>query len=282
MRNLRWLLLLGAVVLEVGCGLPDAYFLDPPRVSGSFGISTLNAQITGTNRVGVDLDIQFLGYELYYKFYAPTDPNSTLLQDQGYGGPNNTVSDLQQHGFQRVCLGPGSASGGNPDRSPGYSSAPLINIKSIDPGNLNSGDYRIDIIMNSATPPAFPFSANAGALVSFFAYTPPLPATIPTAGMEIRRFAQAYVYIDGGQFCAPFATNHNWTAGETPPNYDYTQPGQVDVTPLSGVWLTSVSPGGDGSLYLMMYAVSYGIATDQGFQRSSPVLLGYTQIQVIN
>jgi len=279
MRKLRWLLLLGAVVLEAGCGLPDEYYLMPPRVSGQFALTSQNAQITGTNRSD-DILIQFIGYELYYKFFAPNDPSSTYLQDQNYGGPNNTVSDLQQHGFQRVCLGPGPAPGGSPDRSPGYSSAPLINIQNIDSGNLAGGGYAINIIMNDLHPPAFISSSSGAALLSYFTYAPP-PGTTPTTGMEIRRFVQEYPYIESGQFCAPFASNLNWQpTGLTPHNFDDITFGQVDIQALQPAWLSYVA--GSGTIYIMMYAVSYGLSTQLNYQRSSPVYLGYTPIQVLN
>jgi hypothetical protein len=293
MRRFRWLLLLGAVLLEVGCGLPDEYFLQPPTVSSQFALTQQNAQILGTSR-GSDLDIEFLGYELYYKFYAPTDPASTLAADQGYGGPNNTVLDLQQHGFQRVTLGPGTASG--PDTSPGYSSAPLVNVKSIDPVNYLTGgapltvSYAIDIAMNgtASTPPlnTFGFSTSAGALFSFFTYrppyTPPAAPPPPSSGNEIRRFVQAYSYIDNGQKCAPFATNANFPT-QSQHNYDDVGFAQVDVQALQPVWSTYVhGPPGDGTIYIMMYAVAYGIANNQSFQRSSPAYMGFTPIQVLN
>jgi hypothetical protein len=276
MKKLPWLLLIGAVVLEVGCGLPDAYFLVPPTVSVQFQVTQQSARILGSDR-STDLNIQFLGYELYYKFYAPNDPNSAYLADQGYGGPNNTVLDLQQHGFQRVTLGPGNTPGSSPDRSPGYSSAPLINVKSIDLASYLTGGYVIDIKMNSGDT-GFGFSASAGTLHSFFLYTP--PGGSPITGNEIRRFVQAPVYIDNGLLCAPFSSNGTFPS-QTPHNYDDGGFAQVDIQSLQTAWLPYVT-GGNGTIYVMMYAVAYGLATDQSFQRSSPAYMGYTPIQVIN
>jgi hypothetical protein len=283
MRNLRWLLLLGAVVLEVGCGLPDAYYLAPPQANTGLlqYPSTQNVQIAGTNRSS-DLDIQFLGYELYYKFYAPND--TSIVQDRSYGGPNNTVSDLQQHGFQRVSLGPGSANDGSPDRY-GTSNSPLINIQNIDPGNLANGGYTINIIIDSpALSPSvsgFGFLTYPAGHYSYFTYSPPgVPTTTPTSGSEIRRIAQEPSYIESGQYCAPFASNSNWT-GQTQLNYDDVAFAQVDISALSSVWLTQVQNPG-GFLDIQMYAVSYGLSTGLSYQRSSPVLLGDTAIQVLN
>jgi hypothetical protein len=282
MKTFRRLALLGAVVLETGCGLPDTFYLAPPAFSGQFSLSTPTAAILGTSRAS-DIDIQFLGYELYYKFFAPNAPDSTLNADSNYGGSSNTINDLTQHGFQRVCLGPGNESGENPDQAPGYSSAPLINIKSIDPGNLSGGGFTINIVLDNTNPPAYGFTTTGpGQLtplpVSYFSYSP--PASGPTGGMEIRRFVQEYSYIESGKYCSPFASGAFWPAGN-PRNYDPTQPGQVDVTPLNGDWSTYVS-GSGGYVYVMMYAVCYGTATDQTTQRSSPTFLGYANIQILN
>ena len=57
----------------------------------------------------------------------------------------------------------------------------------------------------------------------------------------------------------------------------------MDVQPLQAVWSTYVAgTQGNGTLYIMMYAVAYGLGTDQSFQRSSPAFMGFTPIPVLN
>ncbi len=281
MKTFRRLVLLGAVVLETGCGLPDTFYLAPPVYSGQFTQLTSTASILGASRSS-DIDIQFLGYELYYKFYAPSAPDSTIVQDSNYGGSSNTVNDLSQHGFQRICLGPGNEPE-SPDQAPGFSSAPLINIKSIDPANLNGGGFTINLVFNNTSPPTtYGFTTtglfNPPLPVSYFTYSP--PGSGATGGMEIRRFVQEPSQIESGKYCSPFSSNFHW-GSTTPLNYDITSPAEVDVAQINASdWSTYVA--GPGLIYVMMYAVCYGTATDQTTQRSSPTFLGYTQIQVLN
>ncbi len=70
MRKLRWLLLLGAVVLGAGCGLPDTYYLAPPQVSGTVQHQHSRMLKSREQTEAAILTSRFLGYELYYKFYA--------------------------------------------------------------------------------------------------------------------------------------------------------------------------------------------------------------------
>ncbi len=143
----------------------------------------------------------------------PTDPGSTICGSELRRTEQHCTPISRQHGFQRVCLGPGSAPGGSPDRSPGTSSAPLINIKKIDSGNLANGGYTISIVLsNTHSSPMHRtgFHPLLEPHFSYFTYAPPLSGCI-RSGMEIRRYVQAPSYIDAGLYCAPFASNANLT-----------------------------------------------------------------------
>lgn len=261
MRKLRWLVLLGAAVLEVGCGLPDAYFLVPPTAT-QIGSGLLNSSfvITGTSRAN-DIDVIFTGYEIYYKCYGPFD---SLDADKNYGSTSNTYIDLLQNGFHRVCRGPGYVvTPLSPDTYPGTATAPLVDIDRIDSGNAGNA-YTVRINFADPSPPSFDFTTSP---VSYFQYTPP-GGPSPTKGWEIRRFVQADATL--GSVCRTFASNpyyggsiQNWTQTDT------------DLTPT--VYNNAL---GTGQINVMLYAVSYGTGLDNSPRYSYPVYLGYTLLQI--
>lgn len=272
MSLVKRLALLAIVLLEVGCGLPDEYYVYPPSVGTAATLTNSTFVINGTSRAN-DILVTFWGYELYYKFYGAVD--ATLTADENYGSSNYTTANLISSGFHRVCLGPGNT-GLTPDTNVGSASAPLINMHVIDPLNIGT-NYTINIIFNDPNPPAFDFSSMGQPIapVCYYEYIPAAQSS-PTAGMEVRRYV-ALPPIVGGNACKTFASNYYYNSqGFT--NYDYTT--DVDVQSPSSLWPAVSSSG--GLIYLMIYAVSYGRAEDGSFQPSSPVYLGYTQLQVVN
>jgi hypothetical protein len=273
MRLVKRLALLAIVLLEVGCGLPDAYYVYPPAIGTAATPTTPIFVINGTSR-SQDILVTFWGYELYYKFYGAND--ATLTADENYGSPNYTTANLISSGFHRVCLGPGNVTGLTPDTNVGSASAPLINMHVIDPPSVGS-NYQINIIFDDSNPPALGFLSlgQPTAPVSYYEYIP-AAQTVPTFGMEVRRYVVLPAIV-GGNACKTFASNYYYNSmGFT--NYDSTA--DVDVQSPSSLW-PAVSSNG-GLIYIIIYAVSYGQAQDGSFQTSSPVYLGYTQLQVMN
>ena len=264
MRKLRLLVLIGAVVLEAGCGLPDSFLLVPPARGGQFPAGTINSpfSIAGTSRAQ-DLDVVFKGYELYYKCYGLQD---SLTADENYNSTSNTYTDLLQNGFHRICRGPGSGPTGLPvDTYPGTANIPLIDISRIDQPNVGS-NYSITINVNDLLPPAFNFTAAGSIPVTYFEYFQPAAST-PFAGWEIRRYVQADPSL--GLVCKTFADNSyypltpNWTSSD------------IDMTPTAYNSATT-----NGQIYVMMYAVCYGTGLDGTPRFSSPTWLGYSLLQV--
>jgi hypothetical protein len=266
MKVMRPILLMGVVLFETNCGLPDTYYLQPP-VAGTLANGILNSSFTiiGSTRSN-DVNVTFSGYELYYKCYP--DDTTSMSADLNYG-PSNKYTDLLSAGFFRVCRGPGS--GGLPvDTGPGVGNAPLINIQQIDSSSIGS-TFTVNIIMNNyISPPSFGFTTLYGTTqlpVTYFQYCPPSTPSTPTAGYEIRRYMQANSLL--GFVCKPFTSNFyypfaNWSLSDN------------DATNLS------LPLGGSGNVYIMIYACAYGVGIDGIFQESSPALLGNTLIQVIN
>ncbi len=100
MRSLKILCAAVFVVLEVGCGLPNPYFLAAPTVSTLGSIGTAPVFLSpGYNLPGAQTN--FLGFEVYYKFLSSTPGiGDTNLGGGGYPGP----SILQQNGYVPICL----------------------------------------------------------------------------------------------------------------------------------------------------------------------------------
>ncbi len=103
MKKFRFLLLVGAVVLEVGCGLPDSYYLAPP-ISTAQASPTLNF-FTFANPIhdlNHDINVNFTGDELYYKLYS----DSSQINGNDYD-PSNSAdpsTQLVSKGFFPLCL----------------------------------------------------------------------------------------------------------------------------------------------------------------------------------
>jgi hypothetical protein len=259
MRLRKGLYLLLITLVEAGCGLPDAYYLEPPAAGSLLQQTTSYCEIAGTSRAN-DILVTFMGYELYYKLYA-TAPTT----DMGYQAVQYTAADLLNAGFLRVCRGPGSVSGLGVDSTPGTASAPLIDISVIDPDSVGN-NYAVNVYFNQSAPADFGLTDTQD--VSFFAYYPPSAAD-PTQGIEIRRFVQADTSL--GNFCKTFA-----------PDSDYSFWNFVDGDQDMKAGMRSAAYNNNGILYVMMYVVSYGKAEDGTYVASSPTYLGFTQLYVIS
>jgi hypothetical protein len=103
MKTLLRLLLLGAVLLEVGCGLPDTYYLAPPSVTTlATGTSPQFQFSNPIHDLNHDINVTFTGNEMYYKFYA----NISDIDSNAYDSTNasDAASQLTAKGFFPVCL----------------------------------------------------------------------------------------------------------------------------------------------------------------------------------
>ena len=102
MRKLRILLLLGTVLLEAGCGLPDTYFLQPPVVVTQVNTTTnyfsFNNPIHDLNH---DINVNFKGDELYYKLYGDTAIDVNAVDP---ASPTDPSVQLANKGFYPITL----------------------------------------------------------------------------------------------------------------------------------------------------------------------------------
>jgi len=105
MKTTRFLVLLGMIMLEVGCGLPDTYYLQPPTVvtlapnlgQGQFIFSN------PTHDLNSDINVNFTGDELYYKFYS----NIINIEQNAYDSTNTSDPSVQllAKGFFPIVAG---------------------------------------------------------------------------------------------------------------------------------------------------------------------------------
>jgi len=248
MRLFRLLVLLGMVSGGAGCGLPDSYFLRPPEVNIQASLLNPEFHISGRS-AGSDTGATFQGYELYYKFYG-NNTDTTFTSDSTSYGTGSTYTDLQQGGFQRLCLGPGSISGLVADTSAGFASAPLV------PSDT------VSIILNDPNPPpAVPLDVP----ISYY--------STPAGYQEVRRF----VTLPSGSGCKTFRSNADSLIDNFDPALN-----DADLSGSAGltIW-NQVTTINSGYIYVMMYALSYGNSKFDGTPiYSSPVYLGYTKILV--
>ena len=282
MRLFRLIALLGITAWWIGCGLPDSYFLQPPFVGVQAASTGAGSEflITGTSR-GSDTGATFQGYELYYKFYA-NNTDSVFNTDFTSFGTGSTYTDLVQAGFHRLCLGT-SNYGLVADLSYGSASAPLVNISTLDPSNIGQS-YLVRIRFNDSAPvlpavlPTTP--PYTGASLSYYLYTPP-GQSIPTKWEEVRRYANM-PNITG---CKVFASNSVafsiFSSGD-PINYDpLNANNDPDMTGTgAAAYSAAFPPAGTGYIIVMIYALSYGITVNLTPIYSSPVLLGYSGVQI--
>jgi hypothetical protein len=258
---LRAALLPLLLVVAFSCGLPGNYYLEPPGppttpatpLGGSFQVNT-------TTRAG-DIAATFLGYEYYYKCYGAND--ATLANDQVYGNESYDSSTLLAHGFHRLCRGVSNVGGLDVDPSPGASSPPVVNMRLIEPGDIGQV-VTISLVINDINW-SYGAGLDTGDPVSYLTYSS--VGSPSTVAVEVRRFVADSVE------CKTFESNA--TSGK-PTNWNFSAP-DVDVTAAMQQQIVD----GSGTMYIMMYAVSYGRGDDNSVVRSYPVYLGFTSTQVL-
>ncbi len=261
MRAVRAALLPLLLILASTCGLPGVYYLEPPGppvtpatpLGGSFQVNT-------TSRAG-DIAVTFLGYEYYYKCYGAND--ASLTNDQIYGSESYDYSTLLAHGFHRLCRGVSNASGPSVDPSPGASSPPVVNVRLIEPGDIGQ-IVTISLVINDINW-SYGAGLSSGVPVSYLTYSS--VGSPSTVAIEVRRFVADSVE------CKTFESNS--TSGK-PTNWDFSAP-DADVTTAMQQQIID----GSGTMYVMVYAVSYGWGDDNSVVRSYPVYLGFTSTQVL-
>lgn len=104
MSKFRVLLLLAAVMLEVGCGLPDSYYLYPPSSTQQASLgSNVFIFSNPVHDLNHDINVTFSGDELYYKFYS--DPSQITGSDYDSSNSADASTQLTNKGFYPLCLG---------------------------------------------------------------------------------------------------------------------------------------------------------------------------------
>lgn len=264
------LLLPLALLLAASCGLPGAYYLEPPSLSGltpALG-SGQSFRLKTTDRSG-DIAATFIGYEYYYRCFADL---STLGQYDDYGSEYYDYTTLLNNKFLRLCRGVTTVTGIVADTSPSSSSPPILNMRQIDLLDLPLDDsvtpgttVYLWINDESINAPAG-LGFGAGTHASYLTYSPPSNLPAPVVAMEVRRFVAA----PAG--CKPFNRNSE-VSGYT--NWDETGP-DADIT--AELW--NAVEAGAGEMHVLVYAVTYGVGDDKSIVRSYPVCLGYTTTTV--
>lgn len=255
MARLSSPLLLFAVLLACGCGLPSPYFLSPPgqsiQASPGNQVFTINRTTANVDQLG----IQFLGFEMYYKFYA--DPS--LIENNLSGNTNIDEYDLRNtYHFLPVCSQLDFFSLTPPADL--HTNKPLLPVQS---GNTSTIFITITFSNSPNTQPVVLYN---GA---------PLPAPGLSEPLSIRRNVgdttgfQSSTYQQPKPFIQP-------SLGQP---YPYTIDGTPRGNPDPDVQLPWETVKTTGVAYLAIYAMSYGM---QSFTPifSSPVYLGYIQVNI--
>jgi hypothetical protein len=247
------LLPLLAVLLLAGCGLPGNYYLEPPSppTTPATPSNGEGFTLTTTSRGG-DIGATFFGYEYYYKCYS-TD--AAAYSQTGFGA-DNQYTELVSAGFLLLCRGVNNT-GSAADSSPGNRAVPLLRLDTADVGSV----FAVTLWINKGESPA---ELGVTAPASYLRYDSPSNATADFIAIEARRFVAGTTLCKTFDSNARVGYNGNWFGTD------------ADTT---AAMLTEIN--GDGLLYIVMYAVSYGRGDDGSFVRSSPVCLGYTRTQVL-
>ena len=93
--------LVAAALLVSGCGIPQIVFLAPPTIDS---VTSFPAQVTYAHDILNNTD-SFLGYEFYYKFYAPDGAETQFSADSTAilaAGPQQVPGTLTNRGYRRV------------------------------------------------------------------------------------------------------------------------------------------------------------------------------------
>ena len=224
-----------------GCGLPDSFYLSPPSASQAQPLDGLFT-IQHTDRSS---EPDFRGYELYYKLYSSAPPAA----DTNLGSTTGTVDLLTSNGFLTLCKGPvvtapsgASSQAVSADVSVATRVAPLILI---DPNDRNAS-FTVTINVNPAG------GTDAGTSYSY-------AAPSGSYQQEIDRHVTGSIATVGVQRCMPFTYGQGY--------YQQTDPDISAIWPVTG-----------GTLYIAVYAVSYGLQNLSTPIYSYPVYMGYLTI----
>jgi hypothetical protein len=259
MKKLGILLLLGAAMLEVGCGLPDSYFLQAPTVvttavpgNNSFAFSNpVHDYVdSGGNHVhpasSQDINVNFTGDELYYKLYGNSNVEINAYDSTS---PTDPSVQLASKGFYPVVLATDSAPVSRTD--------PVI---AIDFTLAGSGSL-VTVAVNQAFAPTPQNSA-------FFTL-----ATNPS--VEIRRGVEDL--YSGGALAGQYKSFQSGIT--TDPSYwgggGTAQP-QPDADFAAAYAAYTQNP--TGLIYVAWYAMSFGYTTTGTPVRSTAVFLGYMYV----
>jgi len=239
MRTLRILPLLGAVLLEAGCGLPDTYLLYPP------GVVTLaqpgNNSFTFSNPIhdlNHDINVNFKGNELYYKIYGN---NAVELNAYDVNSPTDPSVQLTNKGFYPVTLSTDSV---------GTRTDPVIVVDS----TLAALGSQVTVTINKD--------------ISSTGFSNFKLATNPE--IEIRR---SVPYQSQPTIYKVFQQNLLATA-QPDPSYQSTP--SVDPDFASAYATLVATPA--TVIYIAWYAMSFGYTTAGTPVRSTAVYLGYMSI----
>jgi hypothetical protein len=238
MQGLKLILLLAAILVEAGCGLPDQYFIQSP-IPGTIAGGTGNQFNFFNPDHTKDLNITFKGYELYYQLY----PQNATININPYD-PNNTAdvyTQLTTAGYRMMTA--------STDLYPNRTD-PVIPIAVSDIGSSFSVTVQITTVV---TPP-----------VQAAQYT----TTASTLGFgNLRRNVQ-----DGAG--GPYSPNYKDF------QYNINSPNNYILGDADCGNIQSALIGSGNSVWIAVFAASYGVIGVSTPQRSVPIYLGYLTIQI--
>jgi hypothetical protein len=239
----KWgVLLLVVLLVSHGCGLETIPILNPPFAVAPAGLTTFTFSFKSTNTNDPN---EFLGYEVFYKFYAgtsgfPENPPATGVAD---------VTWLQGLGYSTVCSSTDLTSGVFVSHS-----APLIPVAGPPPTYPDRNSvFDITIDFNSLGTTSQPVLTYGGP-------TPLAPSIL------VRR--------DVGD-----TTTGNPTSSQAKAFIAYA--GTTAYSPTDTDVQTIYSSVVGGEAYLVLYVASYGYSAAQSsYYYSLPVYLGFVPIYI--
>ena len=242
------MLLVTAAALQVSCGLPDAYFLAAPVLTSAAATGTGNFPafsnpahaLTGTQ----DLNVTFMGNELYYRFYTFNELPSINANVYDSTNPADPSTQLQNAGFLPVR---------SPNDLTGSPSIPLIAIDAA----LGAAGSTVTVVL----------SPLAAANSSTFTVSGGGPS------LEIRRNVFDTVNPSNTGHYRVFATNPNMGSIL---NYGAADADMQPIDSSSNAPYIQINQ--NSTVYVAMYALSYGLSVSSAPIRSAPVYLGYAPL----
>jgi hypothetical protein len=242
---------LAAALAVCGCGLPNYPTLNPPGTPSTLASETNTVfTILSTTQ---NNELEFRGYELFYKFYTSSFAIETNLQ-------NILWSDLiSTYGYKPVCSQFDVFSATPPTNLHITKPYPLINVQPADRGTV----FNITVTLPGfGTPPQPAVSV----LYDGLPYNSPYD---PAQLLSIRRnVGSDPSSASSGQ--PKYFISLNASEISSYPSYT---PTDRDVQSIWG------SLSGD-YIYLAMYVLSYGVQDFTTDLYSTPVYLGYVPVNV--